>query len=147
MRLCRCTPHQIEQYKRRVSGPLLDRIDLQIEVPRVRVEDLARGSGGESTARVAERVLRARTRQLERHGKPNGHLGLKETERWCRPEPEAGRLLEHALERFGLSARAYHRLLRVARTIADLEGAAEIRAPHMAEAVQYRALERGLVRD
>jgi len=147
MRICRCTPYQIEQYKRRVSGPLLDRIDLQIEVPRVRVEDLARGSGGESTAVVAARVLRARTRQLERHGKPNGHLGLKETERWCRPEPEAGRLLEHALERFGLSARAYHRLLRVARTIADLEGAAEIRAPHMAEAVQYRALERGLVRD
>jgi magnesium chelatase family protein len=147
LRVCRCTPHLIEQYKRRVSGPLLDRIDLQITVPPVRVEDLARGSGGESSACVAERVARARALQRKRQDKPNGHLGLKETERWCRPQPDAGRLLEHALERFGLTARAYHRLLRVARTIADLESAAEVRAAHMAEAVQYRALDRSLIRD
>lgn len=147
MRICRCTPHQIEQYRRRVSGPLMDRIDLQIEVPRVKVEDLSRGEPGESSSVVAKRVARARELQLDRQGKPNGHLGLKETERWCRPEPVAGRLLEQAMDRFGFSARAYHRLLRVARTIADLERAGTIRPAHVAEAVQYRALDRTLIRE
>jgi magnesium chelatase family protein len=125
----------------------MDRIDLQIEVPRVKVEDLARGPRGEPSVRVAARVARARRRQLERQGKPNAHLGLKETERWCRPEPEAGRFLEHAMERFGFSARAYHRLLRVARTIADLEGVSVPGVSHLAEAVHYRALDRTLVRE
>jgi magnesium chelatase family protein len=147
MRVCSCSPHQIEQYRRRVSGPLLDRIDLQIEVPRVPVEDLARGPRGEPSARVATRVSQARLRQLERQGRTNGHLGISDTERWCRPEARAGRLLEHALERFGFSARAYHRLLRVARTLADLEGTGEIGMSHMAEAVQYRALDRTAVVD
>jgi len=146
-RQCTCSPHMVEQYRRRVSGPLLDRIDLQLEVPRVPVEDLAHGPCGETSALVAERVQEARARQLKRQGKTNGDLGIKETERWCHALPEASRFLEHALERFGLSARAYHRLLRVARTVADLEGVPEIRPGHMAEAVQYRALDRMTVLD
>jgi len=146
-RPCRCGPHQVELYRRRISGPLLDRIDIQIEVPRVRVEDLTGREPGEATAPVARRVARARNRQLERQGTSNGLLGLKETERWCRPLPEGQRLLERALEQFGLSARAYHRVLRVARTLADLDGAATIRAGHVAEAVQYRAWDRGAGRD
>lgn len=146
-RICRCTPRQVEQYRRRVSGPLMDRIDLQIEVPRVKVDDLARGPRGEPSARIAARVARARNRQTERQAKLNAHLGLKETERWARPDAAAGRFLEHAMDRFGFSARAYHRLLRVARTIADLEGVAVPGVSHLAEAVHYRALDRTLVRE
>ena len=146
VRVCRCTPHQVDQYRRRISGPLLDRMDLQIEVPRVTVGDLAGGKRGEPSSVVAARVAAARRRQTERQGRLNGHLGLKLTERWCRPEDEARRLLELALERFGLSARAYHRVLRVARTIADLEGNPHIVAAHVAEALQYRALDRDMVR-
>jgi magnesium chelatase family protein len=144
IRTCRCAPHRIEQYRRRISGPLLDRIDLQIEVPRVRVDDLCRGRRGESSAAVAARVARARTRQISRRGKLNGHLGVKETEETCRPEADAQRLLQEALERFGLSARAYHRVLRLARTIADLGERARIEHSHIAEAVQYRSLDRAV---
>lgn len=147
LRVCSCTPHLVEQYRRRISGPLLDRIDLQIEVPRVAVEDLARGASGEPSARVAARVRAARQRQRQRQGTLNGHLGLKATEARCRPEPDGQRLLEMALERFGLSARAYHRVLRVARSVADLERSTTVRTPHVAEAVQYRALDRKVVRD
>jgi len=146
IRVCRCTPHQIEQYRRRVSGPLLDRMDLQIEVPRVAVEDLSRGKPGEKSAVVARRVAVARLRQEERQGTLNAHLGLESTERQCRIEPEARGLLEHAIERFGFSARAYHRILRVTRTIADLAGEKTIQASQIAEAIQYRAFDRLSVR-
>jgi magnesium chelatase family protein len=146
VQVCTCTPHQVDQYRRRISGPLLDRVDLQIEVPRVTAEDLARGARGEASVRVARRVRRARRTQLGRQGVLNGNLGLKTTEHWCEPESEAQRLLERALDRFGLSARAYHRILRVARSIADLEGVATIGAGHVAEALQYRALDRSKAR-
>jgi magnesium chelatase family protein len=130
------------RYRRRVSGPLLDRIDLQVEVPRVPVRDLGRGEGGETSATVARRVAAARRVQIRRQGRLNAHLDIAGTERWCLPEPGAQRLLEQALETLGLSARAYHRVLRVSRTLADLEGSAGIREHHVAEAVQYRALDR-----
>src|SRR5262249_41387436 len=105
-RHCTCSPHMVEQYRRRVSGPLLDRIDLHLEVHRVPLENLAHGTRGETSAIVAKRVKEARVRQVDRQGKTNGELGIKETERWCNALPEAARFLEHALERFGLSARA-----------------------------------------
>jgi len=142
LRVCRCSPSQVARYRRRVSGPVLDRIDLQIEVPRVRTEDLARGRRGETSAAVAARVAAARRGQRERQGRLNGHLGLKETERRCTPGEAARGLLEQAMDRFGLSARAYHRVLRVARTICDLEGRDRIGSAQIAEAVQYRALDR-----
>jgi len=141
LRTCRCTPSEVGRYRRRVSGPLLDRIDLQMQVPRVRPEDLSGASCGESTRDVAGRVLATRERQLDRQGALNAHLGLRGTEARCAPRPDARRLLEEALERFGLSARAYHRILRVARTLADMESRNEVEPDHVAEALQYRVQE------
>lgn len=138
---CRCTSEQIQRYRSRVSGPLLDRIDLQVEVPRLEYREL-QGPGGEPSARVRLRVAAARTRQLERAGRVNALLDNRALERVCRlGEPDQS-LLRQAMERFQLSARAYHRILKVARTIADLDAATEIATPHLAEALQYRRLER-----
>ncbi len=132
------------RYRARVSGPLLDRIDLQIFVPRVeRAVLTARDApAGEPTAAVRERVVAARQRQQARQRKPNARLAPRELERHCAPEPPARALLDAALTRLSLSARGYHRVLKVARTIADLAGAATIGAPHVAEAVRYRELDR-----
>jgi magnesium chelatase family protein len=138
VRFCRCSPQRVEQYRRRISGPLLDRIDLRMEVPRVRVEDLALARSGPASAEVAARVAAARGRQESRSGKLNAHLALDEMERWCTPTSGARHLLEQAMDRLGLSARAYHRVLRVARTVADLEGGAVVGEPQVAEALQYR---------
>ena len=138
---CRCTPDQVARYRGKLSGPLLDRIDLQIEVPALPAEALqgrADGSDGESSARVRERVCHARARQLARQGRPNARLGVKEIERHCQPDDAGAALLRQAMQRLGLSARAYHRILKVARTIADLAGSDEILAAHLAEAVHYR---------
>jgi magnesium chelatase family protein len=138
---CRCSPDAIARYRSRLSGPLLDRIDLKLDVPRVPQADLRRTAAGESSAIVRERVAMARARQLQRAGKPNAWLGNREIERDCPLDASLHALLDRAVERIGLSARAYHRVLRVARTIADLAGSARIEATHLSEAIQYRRFE------
>jgi magnesium chelatase family protein len=138
---CACTPDAIRRYRARISGPLLDRIDLQIEVPRVPLAELgSTGQAGESSANVRERVLAARQLQMQRAGKANAALKHREVQRDCALSARDRALLERALDKLGLSARAYHRILRVARTIADLAACAQIETPHLSEAIQYRRL-------
>ncbi|MEX0960616.1 MAG: YifB family Mg chelatase-like AAA ATPase [Burkholderiales bacterium] len=139
---CHCSPDQVARYRRRISGPLMDRIDLQIEVPSVPDSDLVSKQIGEASASIRERVRMARERQQKRQGRPNAQLGVRDMESFCAPEADAEKLARQALARLGLSARAYHRVLKVARTIADLAGADRIAAAHVAEAIQYRRLER-----
>ncbi len=138
---CHCTPDQIARYRSRISGPLLDRIDLCVEVPRVPLADLGapRSIYDEDSATVRARVIKARTHALMRAGRPNGEISTRELERDCALGAAERQWFEAALERLGLSARAYHRVLRVARTIADLDGgAAALERSHLAEALQYR---------
>ena len=138
---CRCTPDRIERYRSRVSGPLLDRIDMTIEVPALPAADFAardRGSPGESSAEVRTRVEAARQRQRARQRMTNAQLAVADVERHCAPDAAGERLLAGAMAKLSLSARAYHRILKVARTIADLAAAATIDATHVAEAVGYR---------
>jgi magnesium chelatase family protein len=139
---CRCTPDQVARYRAKISGPLLDRIDVQIEVPAVPQEELVRQGGGEPSAAVRERISAARARQLARQGKPNCELVPRELDRHCRVDAQAQELLKRAIARLNLSARAYHRVLKLARTVADLAGEAPVLATHVAEAVQYRRLDR-----
>jgi len=138
---CRCTPDQVQRYRARVSGPLLDRIDLCVEVPPVPLAELGRPRGvhDEDSATVRARVLKARRQALQRAGLSNAEIGIRELERDCALGSAERQWLEAALERLQLSARAYHRVLRVARTIADLDGgAATLEREHLAEALQYR---------
>jgi magnesium chelatase family protein len=141
---CHCTPDKVNQYRSRISGPLLDRIDMHVEVPAVPREVLLDQNtrGGESSGAVRERVERARERQHHRSGCINAALTNKQIEESCRLDEDGRRLLEQAIDRLGLSARAYHRVLKVARTIADLAGEENIRPAHLAEAVGYRCLDR-----
>lgn len=138
---CRCTPDAIARYRSRLSGPLLDRIDLKIEMPRVPHAELRDSTHGESSALVRKRVIAARTLQLDRAGKPNAWLGNREVERDCTLETRQHALLDRAVEHLGLSARGYHRVLRVARTIADLAGSTQIDTAHLSEAIQLRRLD------
>jgi magnesium chelatase family protein len=144
---CRCTPDQVARYRSRISGPLLDRIDLQLFVPRVEREVLTSTPSreGESSADVRARVTAAAVRQFQRAGKPNARLTAREVTRHCTVDAAGRKLLEAALTRLSLSARAYHRVLKVARTIADLADSAGIGAVHVAEAVRYRELDRAVV--
>ncbi len=137
---CRCTPEGAARYRRKLSGPLLDRIDIQIELPALPPAELASRAAapGESSASIAARVTAARERQIARQGKTNRELSGRETDEVCRPDSAGEALLREAGERFGWSARAYYRALKVARTIADLAGAGMPDAAHVAEAVQYR---------
>ena len=139
---CRCTPDQVARYRSRISGPLLDRIDLQIEVPALAQEDLMRSADGEPSAVVRVRVTAARERAMARQQKPNARLGSREIDVHCARDDKGETLLKQAIARLGLSARAYHRILRVARTIADLEAAGTVMSGHVAEALQYRRLDR-----
>jgi magnesium chelatase family protein len=140
---CHCTGEQVERYRSRISGPLLDRLDLHVEVPRVDTSHWReRGVLGESTAAVAARVLRARELQLRRQGGPNARLTNAEVERHCRPDRAGGTLLERAAEKFRLSARAYHRILKVARTLADLGAETVPGERHVSEALTLRKLDR-----
>lgn len=144
---CLCDPGQVRRYQGRVSGPLRDRIDLHLHVPPVPFRSLDGGLDGVGSPEVRDRVTRARTLQVRRFERlqgvhANGHMGPAGIRAWCRPSRAVASLLQRAMDRTGLSARAYHRILKVARTIADLEGSREILVEHAAEAVQYRSLDR-----
>ncbi len=133
-------PSAVERYRQRISGPLLDRIDLHVEVPALSEEDFARAAPGEASGPVRERVARARLGQLERQGAVNARLLGVEIAQRARPDAKALRVLRDAASRMALSARAHDRVLKVARTIADLDGAARVGERHVAEALRYRDL-------
>ncbi len=141
---CHCTPDQVARYRGRISGPLLDRIDMHVEVPRLAAQELSGPAdpSTESSAAVRTRVAAARQRQQVRAGKPNHALSSGEIDRDCALDDNGRRLMEQALQRLGLSARAFHRVLKLARTIADLAGADAIALPHLSEAIGYRKLDR-----
>ncbi|HOV89329.1 MAG TPA: YifB family Mg chelatase-like AAA ATPase [Syntrophorhabdaceae bacterium] len=145
-RACSCSATQIRKYRSRVSGPLLDRIDIHIEVPPVTVKELSGERDEEPSKKIRERVLRARAIQAERfRGKSissNSHMTTRMIKKFCPLTDACNRLMEKAIEKFGLSPRAYHRILKVARTIADLEERENIEEHHIAEAIQYRALDK-----
>lgn len=141
---CRCGPDLVRRYRSRVSGPLLDRIDLHVHVPRLPPHELRPDApDGEGTAAVQARVIAARLRQHGRCGKPNARMGQAETMAHCRLQPRDQALLERAVERLQLSARSLHRILRVARSIADLAGSESIGTAHLTEALGYRGVDRG----
>lgn len=143
---CTCTPGQIHRYRARVSGPLLDRIDIHIEVPAVPYKELATEYSGEKSEDIRKRVVAARNIQIERfkHDKiySNGQMKTRHIKKYCKLNSDAHLLLENAMHKLGLSARAYARILKLSRTIADLEPAEEILPHHVSEAIQYRTLDR-----
>lgn len=145
-RVCSCTPRQIQQYRSRISGPLLDRIDIQMQVVAVPFQDLSENSAGTGSKEMRAQVLRARGKQEKRFAGTrifdNAHMAPRMIKEFCTLGAESKSLLEAAVERFSLSARGYSRILKIARTIADLEGADDLTLPHVAEAIQYRTLDR-----
>jgi magnesium chelatase family protein len=142
---CRCSRRDIRRYLDRVSGPLLDRIDIHLEVDAVPVKEINNGAAGESSAEVAKRVRKARDRQLERYRSEkiycNAQMDARMTRKYCTMTQEASNLLNMAVEHMSLSMRGCNRVMKVARTIADLAGDAVIAADHIAEAIQYRELD------
>jgi magnesium chelatase family protein len=143
----RCSPREIQNYLGRISGPLLDRIDLHIEVPPVKFREITSESTGEPSARIRDRVIVARQRQHKRFlDRPkitcNARMGSRELKRYCDLDTATLELLKFAMADLNLSARGYDRILKVARTIADLAGADEVKGEHVSEAIQYRSLDR-----
>ena len=141
---CHCSPEQQRRHRSRISAPLLDRIDIQIEVPRISKEALRSKQAVEDSLTVRERVTLARERQLARCGKANALMNNREVEKYCRLNDETQALLDKAMTRFKLSARAYHRILKVGRTIADIAAADDILITHLTEALSYRSMDRWL---
>ena len=147
-RECVCTPPMIQRYVAKISGPLLDRIDIHIEVPAVQYKELRGGAAAEGSAEIRTRVMAARDRQRNRFKKSgdkvfsNAQMSTRQIRTHCELGPDAERLLERAMQQQGLTARAHDRILKVARTIADLEGADQLAVSHLAEAIQYRTLDR-----
>ena len=146
---CTCTPQMIQKYMSRISGPLLDRIDLHVEVPAVPYTDLTEKPKGERSDKVRLRVEKTRDVQLKRFKSDgnkycNAHMGTRDIQTFCRIDKSGSQLLKTAMEKLGLSARAYDRILKVSRTIADLEGEDNILPQHLSEAIQYRSLDRQL---
>src|SRR5512137_2439172 len=146
---CTCTIPQIQRYRSKISGPLMDRIDIHIEVPAVKYRDLASRETGESSREIKNRIDSARRIQIERFKGmkiySNAQMTNRHIKKFCQIDEASQRLLELAIDKFGLSARAYTRILKVARTIADLEGQENIQPTHLSEAIQYRSLDRNLV--
>ncbi len=143
----RCSPREIQNYLGRISGPLLDRIDLHIEVPQVKFREITSERNGESSTQIRERVIAARKRQQERFKERpkitcNARMGTRELKQYCKPDDSTLEMLKFAMTDLNLSARAYDRILKVARTIADLAGSEEIKGEHVSEAIQYRSLDR-----
>ncbi len=145
---CHCTPFQIQSYLSKISGPLLDRIDIHLEVPRLKLEHLTDKRRGEPSEEIRKRVDMAREVQKKRYKSEhvyfNAHLESKELERFCVLDKESEELLKLAILELGISARAYDKILKVSRTIADLEGKDIIEAHHISEAISYRSLDRNL---
>ncbi len=143
---CRCTPHQIAQYRARISGPLLDRIDIHLEVPAIQYRELADKRPGTSSAELAKLVRVARSIQSERFSGraiyANAGMSNRDIRRFCALDDASESLLRHAMTELNLSARAYHKILKVARTIADLAASDSIKQEHVLEAIQYRSLDR-----
>lgn len=143
---CRCSPHHIERYRSRISGPLLDRIDIQVEVPAVPYPELSAARQGECSVQIRQRVNHARKIQTERYQSDSilctAHMTPRMIEQYCKLDEPSERMLQGAMADLGFSARAYHRILKVARTIADLETSERIETDHLAEALQYRCLDR-----
>jgi magnesium chelatase family protein len=149
-RECSCTYLQIQRYRSKISGPLLDRIDIHMEVPPVQFKDLAGNQSGESSAAMLERVKEARKLQAERFQRMRVHtnagMSTRQIRKFCMLDAESDDLMERAMNKFGLSARAHSRILKISRTIADLGGSEEIKPSHVAEAIQYRTLDRRVFR-
>ena len=143
---CHCSEQSVQAYRSRISGPMLDRIDIVVEVPAVHFEDLRTRAEAEPSAAIKERVNAARGIQTKRFGSGsmcNARMGPEEMRRYCALSDECAELMKKAFEVMGLTARSYDRILRVARTVADLDGSPQIETRHIAEAIQYRAVNMG----
>ena len=148
-RECRCGPIQVQRYRQRISGPLLDRIDLHIEVPSVEYRDISSERAEENSEAIRTRVIAARQRQQERFKKDaktncNARMGTRQLKQNCKLDADSNELIRVAMTELNLSARAYDRILKVSRTVADLQGAEEITPEHVSEAIQYRTFDRTL---